>query len=468
MRADSFFTNLTKRQSMLLLTAVTFGGGEGVAALEHLGDDEVELLRERAAQLMEVPREKRIPFLVQEMKRLVVGRKGGDLRGADPEQVAQALRGERPALAEVILRALPAQLAEAVRNELPPARVKLARELKPEILQVIRWHFEKRLERLTPRQASFLFADVLQLTAKDLLTFSDHLGADDLGPALAGVEASRREELLKALTAEQRTLAAKAATASAARKLPPEQAEAALAEIAGDDPRHLVRRAGLRRLVRACLAESPEFASRLAERHRDELGRLLVAAIRSERAVGRSRNAERLKVDVIARLEALCERGLVERPVRLLSPRKALLSRMGTEDLGAPAGPRPSAERPAAPAAQAAPPRRTHERPPREEMRAVVVDPPAPAAPRPAHRSEIKRDPAGSGLHRDPRLGRARGPSDPAVAPRPDPAGSAIHRMPMGRPGATSIARPRVVRGDAADKARPARPRRDDDGEPGR
>jgi hypothetical protein len=455
MRADSFFTNLTKRQSMLLLTAVTFGGAEGVAALAHLGEDELEILGERAARLMEVPREKRIPFLVQEMKRLVMGRKGGDLRGADPEQVVQALRGERPALAEVILRALPAQLAEGVRNELPPARVKLAHAVKPEILQVIRWHFERRLQQLTPQQASFLFPDVLQLTAKDLLTLSDHLGADELGPALAGVEAPRREELLRTLTAEQRTLAAKASSASEARKLPVQEAAAALDDLAGDDPRHLVRRGGLRRLVRACLAESPEFASRLAERHRDELGRLLVAAIRSERAVGRSRHAERLKVEVVARMEALAQRGLMERPVRLTSPRQAMQARMGTEALG---GPRVSAEKvPVPPPA----PRRTHERPPREEMQAIA----APPAARPAHRSEIKRDPAGSGLNRDPRPGRARGPSDPAVVAKADPSGSAIHRMPLQRPGATSIARPRVVRGDAAEKARPARPRpaHDDD-----
>ena len=160
--------------------------------------------------------------------------------------------------------------------------------------------------------------------------------------------------------------------------------------------------------------------------------------------------------DVVARLEALAERGLVERPVRLTPPRQAMQARMGTEAMG---GPRVSAER--LPVAPPPAPRRAQERPQREEMKAVVEPPPA----RPMHRSEIKRDPSGSGLNRDPRLGRARGPSDPAVAAKADPSGSSIHRMPLQRPAATSIARPRVVRGDAAEKARPARPRPSDDDE---
>ncbi|MBS2032832.1 MAG: hypothetical protein JST54_33470 [Deltaproteobacteria bacterium] len=450
MRADSFFTNLTKRQSMLLLTAVTFGGAEGAAAFDHLPDDEAEVLKERAERLMQVPREKRIPFLVQEIKRLVMGRKGGDLRGADPRQVVEALRGERPALAEVILRALPAQLADQVRNELPPAKVKLTREVRPEILQVIRWHFERQLQKLAPRQAGFLFPDVHNLSAKDLLTLADHLGADELGPALAGLEPAARDELLKGFSAEQRALAAKVAGSSAARRLPGPEAEAMVKDYVGEDPRHAVRRAGLRRLVRACLAESPEFASRLAERHRDELGRMLIGGIRAERVHGRPKNGERLKVDVVARLEHLAERGLVERPVRLAPPPMALRVRAPTEQPAEP--PRVSRSSippvPRPPASE--PPRR-----PRVSMEAPSR-PPTTGVPtaRPVYRSKIKRDPDGSSIHRMP---ERPAPGEVPIVRAPtgqiprDPSGSAIHRMTAGRP--------KVVRGDAAAQARPARHR---------
>ena len=168
-------------------------------------------------------------------------------------------------------------------------------------------------------------------------------------------------------------------------------------ELAGDDPRHTVRRAGFRRLVRACLAESPEFASKLAERHRDELGRMLIASIRTERAHGRARTGERLKVDVVAHLEQLAERGLVERPVRLAPPQHALRNRIATDDLRDP--------------------------PPR-----APSHPPAPLpVERPPRRSQVRRDPDGSSLHRMP------------VRPQ------------------------KVVRGDAAAQARPARPKRERD-----
>lgn len=449
MRADSFFTNLTKRQSMLLLTAVTFGGSDGAAAFEHLPEDEAEILKERAERLMQVPREKRIPFLVQEIKRLVMGRKGGDLRGADPRQVVEALRGERPALAEVILRALPAQLAEQVRNELPPFHVKQERELKPEILQVIRWHFEKRLEQVAPRQASFLFQDLLNLSAKDLLTLADHLGADEIGPALAGIDPARREGLLKQFSAEQRALAGKSAASHATRKLAPEQASAFLEDLAGEDPRHTVRRAGLRRLVRACLAESPEFASRVAERHRDELGRMLIASIRLVRAEGKVRNGERLKVDVVSRLEHLAERGLVERPVRLAPPPMALRNRVATDNL--------PDDKPA---------RLPVPRPPQAEARRHSAGIPAS---RPNHRSEIRRAPSGSALHKMPTSrpgampGEHRIPSDPNRPARADPGGSTIHRVPMARPGQATGNRAKLLRGQAAAQARPARPKGDDD-----
>jgi hypothetical protein len=344
MRADSFFINLTKRQSMLLLVSVTFGGADALECFEFLPDDEGEVLKERAQKLMEVPREQRLPFLVQEIKRLVMGRKGGDLRGADPAQVVRALKGQRPALAEVLLRALPAALADRVRNELPPSNAKITREIKPEILSVIRWQFEGQLQKLAPKGTSFLFADLLTLSARDLLTLSDHLGADDVGPALAGLAANEREELVRTLPAEQRALATRAANRAQEKALPADKAKAMLQDISSDDPRHTVRQAGLRRLVRACLAESAEFASKLAERHRDELGRALVGAIRIERPQRPRQTADRLKADVLTWLEFLAERGLVERPVRLQPP-PALRARMAQAEAAASAN-RPKARPP--------------------------------------------------------------------------------------------------------------------------
>ena len=115
---DQFFTSLSKRQTMMLLTAITFGGQEGISALEHLPEDEAELLQHRAQEISQIPREKRIPLMVQEIKRLVRDRRG-QLWSADPERLAGLLKRERLAVVEVVLRALPAALADAVRSLLP-------------------------------------------------------------------------------------------------------------------------------------------------------------------------------------------------------------------------------------------------------------------------------------------------------------------------------------------------------------
>ena len=41
---------------MLLLTSLAFGGSEAVAAYEHLDQNEEELLKHRAAGVLQIPR----------------------------------------------------------------------------------------------------------------------------------------------------------------------------------------------------------------------------------------------------------------------------------------------------------------------------------------------------------------------------------------------------------------------------
>src|SRR5882762_7881324 len=100
---------------MLLLTAVTFGGNESVEAFEYLPDEDKELLKHRAKGLLEIPRDKRIPVLVGEIKRLITARRK-QLGSADPVRLAKVLAGERSALVEVVLKALPSTIADAVRK----------------------------------------------------------------------------------------------------------------------------------------------------------------------------------------------------------------------------------------------------------------------------------------------------------------------------------------------------------------
>ncbi|MET0402101.1 MAG: hypothetical protein ABW123_06835 [Cystobacter sp.] len=314
---DQFFTSLSKRQMMMLLTAVTFGGQEGVAALEHLPEEEAELLGHSAQGILQIPREKRIPLLVHEIKRLVKDRRG-QLWSADPERLAAVLKRERAALAEVTLRALPAPLAEAVRSFLPNSgRVKLTREVRPQILDIVRWKLEERLARDTAGHVPFKFTDVLVLQARELLSVCDRLGARVLGPALAGMPEAERDPALAELPPHLKQLAARAVTANAPRKLAEEDASAQLAQYGGlENLAAAIRGAGVHRLARASVAQSTEFSARLVEKHRGEFGQLLARWVREERAKPTSRG-DGGRTDIVTDLERLAARGLIDRPVRL-------------------------------------------------------------------------------------------------------------------------------------------------------
>jgi hypothetical protein len=323
---DQFFTSLSKRQTMMLLTAITFGGQEGVAALEHLPEEEAELLQHRAQEILQIPREKRIPLLVQEIKRLVKDRRG-QLWSADPERLARLLKRERLAVVEVVLRALPATLADAVRSHLPStSKVRFTREVRPQVLDIVRWKLEELLARESSPHVQFKFTDVLLLQTRELLTVCDRLGARVLGPALAGLPDEEREPAFAALPPHMRQLATRAVSANAPRKLEAEDAKAQLEQYGGvQSLASAIRGAGVHRLARACVAQSPEFAARLLEKHRGELGQILVKWVREERSKPTSRG-DGGRTDIVTDLERLAARGLIERPVRVTPVRPPALN----------------------------------------------------------------------------------------------------------------------------------------------
>ncbi|QDE89381.1 hypothetical protein BHS06_10675 [Myxococcus xanthus] len=445
---DSFFTSLNKRQSMLLLTAVTFCGQESLGALEHLPEEEGALLRHRAQELLQVPREKRIPALVQEIKRLVKDRRG-QLWSAEPERLAALLQRERGALVEVVLRALPGTLAEAVRAHLPPSRVKLTREVRPQVLDIVRWKLEELLAREVAGQqaAGFKFADVLQLQQRELLTMCDRLGARVLGPALAGLPDAEREAMLEQLPPDLKLLATKAVAANAPRKLPEEDARVQLEPHEGlTRPAVALRSAGAQRLARACVAQSPEFAARMLEKYRGEFGSLLAKWVREERVRPTARG-DGGRTDIVMDLERLATRGLIERPVRLATPppprqsavlppppgaRKAAAAaappaaKAAAPGVGAPAGAAPAKAAPAgaAPAKAAPAGRDVPTRPPARGQ--------APGAARQGAGAPARRDFMAERAARNAGVLSSREPSRVAT-PAKRQEGSAVQRMPARR-----------------------------------
>lgn len=307
---------------MLLLTSLAFGGSEAVAAYEHLDQGEEELLKHRATGVLQIPRDKRIPLLVQEIKRLVTQRRR-QLASADPKRLAVLLKKERSTVVEVVLGALASDLANAVRAEMGnPAPVKLLRDVKPEVLSIVRWKLEDALRSNAPQVGSFRFTDLSMMQQREILAVADRMGARVLATAVAGLNDEARTTFLTALPPDQRQLAARAAEAGASRRLTEKDAKLVL-EMHGalENPSQGMRSAGVQRIVRACYAQSPEFAQRFAERHQGEIGKLLNRWLREEK--GKPVKGDGGRLDIVEQLERLAQKGIVDRPMRLPPPMKA-------------------------------------------------------------------------------------------------------------------------------------------------
>ena len=352
---EQFFTSLSKRQTMLLLTSLAFGGSASVAAFEHLDPAEEELLKHRAASLLQIPRDKRIPLLVQEIKRLVTQRRR-QLASAEPKRLATLLKKERASIVEVVLNALPSELATAVRAEMGnPAPVRLLRDVKAEVLSIVRWKLEDALRSNGPQIGSFRFTDVMMMQHREILAVADRMGARVLATAIAGLNEEDRVTFLTTLPPDQRNLAARAAEAGATRRLTEKDARLVL-EMHGalENPSAGMRSAGVQRIVRACYAQGPEFAQRLSERHQGDLGKLLGRWLREEKNKPVKGDGGRL--DIVEQLERLAQKGIVDRPMRLPPPVK-------------PPAPPP------APAPPSAPPRAATSSPANPQSRVLVAPP---------------------------------------------------------------------------------------------
>ncbi len=316
---EQYFASLSKRQTMLLLTAVTFGGANSVEAFDHLPDEECDLLKHRAHELLQIPRDKRIPFLVQEIKRLVTARRR-QLASVDPARLASVLGKERSALVEVVLRALPSLLADSVRKLAPGQPVKLQREVRPDVLSIIRWKLEEAIRQSAPKGASlFKFTDLITLQSRELLTIADRMGARALATAIAGLPDADRDAFFVALPPDQRSLAQRASDAGKSRKLTDEDSRTVLEmHNALKEPSTGMRSAGAQRLARAALAQAPEFAARLIERNTGDFGRLLVRWTREER--NKPVRGDGGRTDIVEQMERLAQRGVIDRPMRLPPP----------------------------------------------------------------------------------------------------------------------------------------------------
>jgi hypothetical protein len=255
-----------------------------------------------------------------------VGSKRSSLWIADPAKLGEVLMGERGPLVDVLLRALPANLAAAIHEHLPTRRAHAQREIKPQVLDVVREKLDEIVRRDLPKRKMFRFSDVKLLNTRELLCLCEWLGMKVLGPAVAGLPEAEQEALVAPLSPEFKEGVMAAVSASARRGLLPQDAAEliALHQEGGRSSRaesrdfsllDALRSAGAQRLVRACMAQSLEFAVGFLERHRAELPSYFVKWFREEK--GRTiQRGDGGRAEIVVEMEILAERGWIEMPSR--------------------------------------------------------------------------------------------------------------------------------------------------------
>lgn len=426
---------------MLLLTSLAFGGSDAIGSFEHLAPEEEELLKHRAQSLLQIPRDKRIPLVIQEIKRIVTMRRR-QLANADPKRLAALLSKERNSLVEVVLRALPSELADACRAELGPRpTVKLGRDVRPDILSIVRWKLEEGLKQGAPQVGTFRFTDLLMMPQREVISICDRMGARVLATAVAGLSDADRDALFAKLPPDQRALAAKAAEAGRARRLSEADAKTVLEiHAAIENPSTGMRSAGAQRVMRAAVAQSPEFAQRLVERHLGgDLGKVMQRWLREEKNKPVKGDGGRL--DIVEQIERLAQKGVIDRPLRLPPPMRppgnpgppvlqAVQPTSGPPVRRSASSPLPAGKPPPAePAPEARPARRPEAPSPGGARRDPIAERNArragvassrPSAGASQSQSSSANDPSASGLRRIMRDGKplSRDPSETAPPPK--------------------------------------------------
>ncbi len=312
---DAILTGLTKSQSMLLLTTIVFGGKNCLDFLDFLPQEETELLKDRAQKILTYPRKQRISFLVQEIKRIKTENSRADvLQGASPEQVVQALLNERPALVEITLRALPQPFAEQVDRSLAHRKTKLRREILPEVLAVIRWKFQRQLEKIVPPRPFFTATDLLIVPSRDLAFVADTLGSQSLAALLVTLPIQECDSIMARLSPEQRVVARKQLDCPETSVLHVQVSEEFLSDSQEDFAKE-VRRLGIQAIARACLAQSTEFSARVIEEHRDSFGRQLAELVSLERQSG-TRFPHHFLKELLGYMNVLAQEGRIAIPTQ--------------------------------------------------------------------------------------------------------------------------------------------------------
>lgn len=277
---------LDKQQQTLLLTALSFGGAEALDLLDFLPEPTAAALRDKAAKLDEIPKEKRIPLMVRQLRQLISFRATKGLEGVEPSWLIAGFKGESPRTVAIVLLHMPSSVARQIQSRLPdavrnamPSRSEL-REVPLEVVKLVRSRFDAKFASMPVAHDldTLQFRDLVLLSARELVSVVRKLGADELAVAFVVVGKRALAELLQRLPAEHaEELIAAVKRVASEDQLEIKAAQDFLGNVLGNfhNTDELFQKGGLYRLARAVRDSDPVFVRQLCQRFPRAHGRLL-------------------------------------------------------------------------------------------------------------------------------------------------------------------------------------------------
>ena len=280
-----FFEPLSERDAMLLITTLTVGGRDELKLLDYLPAQKRVAIQEKAQALLNVEREKRVNFMVNQLQEALRNKNNRGIERIDPSWLSYELQNESPRVVGSVLISLPTKTIKSVVRRLPPAireamppKRQMAK-IKPKILETVQQIFETRFFPM-PKHGplkDFTFQDLIRFDRKELAILMRKAGLAELGQAFVSVGKMALIDLCRQLPPEQSEeliLAVKRATIGDPLEL--KSAQRFLSRVATDFTTHddFFHKAGLWRMAKSCLVLPQNFAMAFSQRLPREPGLL--------------------------------------------------------------------------------------------------------------------------------------------------------------------------------------------------
>ena len=318
-----FFEPLDDREAMLLLTTLTVGGSDDTGIFSHLPPESRERVEAKARALLEMPSEKRVPFMVHEMKQALSLKGLRGLEKVDPAWIVLGLKGESPRVVATILISLPSPMVRSVLKRLPSGIRKAlppkdeVKRIPLELVRSVRQIFEARFHAMPqPSPRGFAFRDVIQLERAEIYRLMRDLGLIELGQAFVAVGRMALAELCRRLPrkkAEELILAVRSASQVDVPDLKTAQRFLSRVVVNFHDTEEFFQKAGLWRLAKASLLEDDAFRVGFKQRLTPDAGRLFLSYIEKASEIEGLDEAmlRRLQDGILLRVRDLARRGVI-------------------------------------------------------------------------------------------------------------------------------------------------------------